>query len=136
MQIDTFDENDYPENIPDVLVDASCRVFGHLCPVFLVSEPLTETKELRNHTRSIPRSVMLKVVRHDGQICQICNQPVPDNEVHFNHIIPFSKGGPSTAENLRLVHDDCNWEKGKELKDILSSNPIEHLVNLKNDINE
>jgi hypothetical protein len=32
---------------------------------------------------------MLKVVRRDGQICQKCNQPVADDEVEFDHLIPF-----------------------------------------------
>ncbi|MEW6459387.1 MAG: HNH endonuclease signature motif containing protein [Bacillota bacterium] len=36
--------------------------------------------------------------------CQVCFQPVPDDQVEFDHIIPYSKGGASTADNLRLVH--------------------------------
>jgi hypothetical protein len=37
--------------------DQSCRIFGHDCPVFYVAEPLTETKELRRISRSIPRTI-------------------------------------------------------------------------------
>jgi len=130
-EIDNFNPKDYPENIPKVLQEASCKVFGHICPVFFVSEPLTETKERRKHSRSIPRDVMLKVVRRDGQICQKCNRPVPDNEVEFDHLIPFSKGGRSSAENLRLVHRNCNRQKSNSLEEILHSAPIEHLFELK-----
>lgn len=114
-----FNLRDYPENIPKILSEASCRVFGHICPTFTVAEPFTETKELRSHSRLIPRDVMLKVVRRDGQICQKCNKPVSDNEVEFDHIIPFSKGGKSTTENLRLIHKNCNRKKSNLLKDIL-----------------
>ena len=110
-EIRSFNPNDYPESIPKILSEASCRVFGHICPVFFSAEPLTETKERRKHNRSIPRDVMLKVVRRDGQICQKCHQPVPDDDVEFDHIIPFSKGGKSTVENLRLVHLECNRKK-------------------------
>ncbi|MCK6596055.1 MAG: HNH endonuclease [Bacteriovoracaceae bacterium] len=130
-QIQDFEEKDYPEEIPEVLKDASCKVFGHLCPVFFVAEDLTETKDRRAHTRNISRSVMLKVVRRDGQICQICNDPVPDNEVHFDHVIPYSKGGPSTVENLRIVHNGCNWNKGKKLEGMLSQNPIDQIFSKK-----
>jgi hypothetical protein len=57
-----YKAGDFPETIPKVLTEASCRVFGHLCPVFFVAEPLTETKDLRSHTRVISREVMLKSV--------------------------------------------------------------------------
>lgn len=69
-EINNFNPQDYPESIPQIISEASCRVFGHVCPAFFVSEPLTETKERRKHSRLAPRDVMLKVVRRDGQICQ------------------------------------------------------------------
>jgi 5-methylcytosine-specific restriction endonuclease McrA len=131
-EIKNFNPKDYPESFPKVLLEASCKVFGHICPAFLASEPLTETKERRKHSRSISRDVMLKVVRRDGQICQKCNEPVSDNEVEFDHIIPFSKGGGSTVENLRLIHKNCNRRKGNSLKEILHPEPIEHLFDLRN----
>lgn len=130
-QLASYRPNDYPETIPRYLADASCRVYGHICPVFTMAERLTETMDMRKHNRSISRDVMLKVVRRDGQICQKCHEPVPDNEVEFDHIIPFSKGGRSTSENLRLVHRACNRKKSDSLNDILHPNPIEHLFKLR-----
>jgi 5-methylcytosine-specific restriction endonuclease McrA len=99
--------------------DLDCNVFGHICPVFFVAEPFTETKEGRRRGRSIPREIMLQVVRRDGQICQICHKPVPDNEVEFDHRIPFSKGGPMTADNLRLSCRTCNRRKQASLSELL-----------------
>jgi hypothetical protein len=131
-EVRIFRPRDHPDEIPQVVVDASCRVFGHMCPVFYVAEPLTETKDRRAHSRSIPRDVMLKVVRRDGQICQQCHEPVPDDQVEFDHIIPFSKGGRSSTENLRLVCRACNREKSDSLEDLLSPDPIMHLVELRN----
>lgn len=128
--VSSFDEADHPTEIPQILDDAACRVFGHICPVFLVAEPLTETRNRRTHSRHITHDVMLKVVRRDGQICQICHSPVPDNEVEFDHIIPFSRGGSTTAENLRLVHSTCNNEKSDSLDEILHPQPIDHLLEL------
>lgn len=130
-EVSTFDSKDYPEEIPNIFLEASCKVFGHICPAFFVSEPLTETKERRKHSRLIPRDVMLKVIRRDGQICQKCNEPVLDNEVEFDHLIPFSRGGKSTAENLRLVHKNCNRRKSNSLEEILHPAPIEHLFELR-----
>jgi 5-methylcytosine-specific restriction endonuclease McrA len=103
--------------------DLACTVFGHTCPVFFVAEPFTETKEGRRRGRIIPREIMLKVVRRDGQICQICNKPVRDDEVEFDHFIPHSKGGPLTADNIRLVCRKCNRKKSNSLKEILYEPP-------------
>ena len=43
--VEDFELRDEPED------PYRCRIFGHICPVFLVAEPLTETKELRNISR-------------------------------------------------------------------------------------
>jgi hypothetical protein len=130
-EVREFRRSDYPEKVPQVIADASCKVFGHLCPVYFTAEPLTETKDRRRHSRAISREVMLKVVRRDGQICQKCFEPVADNEVEFDHLIPFSKDGTSTVENLRLVHRECNRRKKASLDEILSPNPLEHLMELR-----
>jgi 5-methylcytosine-specific restriction endonuclease McrA len=99
----TYKAADLPETIPKVL---------------------TETKDLRSHTRVISREVMLKVVRRDGQICQRCNEPVRDDEVEFDHVVPLSRGGRSTAENLRFVHRDCNRRKHDSLREVLHPFPV------------
>lgn len=117
-------KRDLPIELPQVLEDVRCRVFGHICPVFFVAEGFTETREQRRSGRSIPRDVILKVVRRDGQICQQCHEAVKDDEVEFDHIIPYSKGGTSTAENLRLVHRSCNRRKGNSLDEILRNDSI------------
>ena len=122
-----FDPKNYPPSLPKVLIDASCLVFGHLCPVFFVSEAMTETRDAREHKRTIPRDVMLKVVRRDGQICQRCFRPVPDKQIEFDHIIPFGKGGTTTVDNLRLLCRDCNREKRDALTDLLSPEFVELL---------
>lgn len=118
-QIRAIKKDDYPESVPRSLVAALCSVWGHICPVFYVQSGATETRESRRKTRSISRDTMLKVVRRDGQICQACHKPVPDNEVEFDHVIPYSRGGPSTVENLKLVHRNCNRSKGASLQALL-----------------
>lgn len=99
--------------------ELECTVFGHVCPVFFNAEPFTETKLLRRRGRYIPREIMLKVVRRDGQTCQICHKNVLDNELEFDHIIPHSKGGPVSVENLRVLCVQCNSSKGDTLDEIL-----------------
>jgi hypothetical protein len=99
--------------------DVNCRLCGHTCPVFLIKGLASETKEERRQGRYIPRDVMLKVVRRDNHICQECFQYVNDNEIEFDHIIPYSKGGPTNVENIRLLCRKCNRKKSNSLDKLL-----------------
>ena len=31
---------------------------------------------------------------------------------HADHIVPFSKGGPTTQDNCQVTHAKCNQQKG------------------------
>ena len=124
-ELERSDPSAWPESLPSFVQSASCRIFGHLCPVFFHAEALTETRQQWSHNRTIPRDVMLRVIRRDGQICQKCHSPVPDPDVEFDHLIPFSKGGRSTTENLRVVHRQCNRKKSDSLAEVLHPAPLE-----------
>ena len=103
--------------LKEVSDEKSCRIFGHDCPVFHVAEPLTETKELRNIGRSIPRVTQFRVMKRENQICSICGKSVKDGEIEFDHIIPWSKGGSSDENNVTLLCMSCNRKKGKKFED-------------------
>ena len=47
MQVKNFNPNNYPEKIPEELLKKECKFFGHLCPVFFVSEMVTESLDVR-----------------------------------------------------------------------------------------
>ena len=100
--------------------DVGCRIWGHSCPVFWTQSGATETKDVRREGRAVPRDIMFKVVRRDNHVCQVCHQYIPDNEVEFDHIIPYSKGGPTSVSNIRLLCRACNRKKSDALDDLLS----------------
>jgi hypothetical protein len=63
--------------------------------------------------RSIPRAVKTAVWRRDGGKCVVCSAR---DKLHFDHIIPISKGGPSnTADNIQLLCAAHNLTKGARL---------------------
>jgi hypothetical protein len=101
--------------------EVGCNQYGHSCPVFFHQGGATETKEGRAEGRHIPRNVMLKVVRRDNHVCQLCYTYVQDEQVEFDHIIPYSKGGPTTVENLRLLCRACNRKKSNSLGELLDN---------------
>lgn len=113
VQLESSD--DLPEEIPSIFSEASCNIFGHICPVFFVAESLTETKELRRRGRYIPFTVKIRVVRRDNHTCQECKIHLRDDEVEFDHIIPVSKGGSSEEHNIRLTCYDCNRDKSARI---------------------
>lgn len=72
-----------------------------------------EHKEI-DHTRLIPASVKLEVWSRDRGRCVICGSK--DN-LHFDHIIPYSRGGSSlVAENIQLLCARHNLAKRNRLE--------------------
>ena len=113
-QVKTFNPEEYPEKHNPSDIEKSCSIFGHLCPVFFVNEPFTETEEKRRIGRYIPRSIIIRVVRRDNNQCQICGKILLDSEIEFDHIIPIAKGGSAEEHNIRLTCVDCNRDKSDE----------------------
>jgi len=59
--------------------------------------------------RIIPTKVKLEVWRRDGGKCVKCGST---GDLHFDHIIPFSKGGASdTADNVQILCGKHNLAK-------------------------
>jgi HNH endonuclease len=62
-----------------------------------------------SHDRIIPSKVKLEVWKRDNGRCVKCGSQV---NLHFDHIIPFSKGGSSlVAENIQLLCARHNLQK-------------------------
>lgn len=63
--------------------------------------------------RIIPTEVKLEVWKRDGGKCVTCGAA---DELHFDHIIPFSKGGTSlSADNVQLLCARHNISKGDRI---------------------
>lgn len=52
------------------------------------------------------------IIERDGGRCHICRKKCKPSEIHLDHLIPLSKGGTHTLENLRVAHAKCNIAKG------------------------
>lgn len=72
-----------------------------------------ELKDL-DHNRLIPTSVKLAVWKRDKGQCVNCGSK--DN-LHFDHILPYSKGGTSlNAENIQLLCARHNLQKHDKIQ--------------------
>jgi hypothetical protein len=63
--------------------------------------------------RVIPSSVKLQVWVRDGGKCRLCGT---DEDLHFDHVIPYSRGGSSaTTENIQVLCGRHNLEKSDKI---------------------
>lgn len=65
-------------------------------------------------SRTITLRLRWKVMRRDHFKCCLCGaSPAkdPNVELHIDHIIPWSKGGKTTLDNLRTLCSKCNLGK-------------------------
>lgn len=56
-----------------------------------------------------------RVLIRDGARCGICGDPVPAEELEFDHIMPLSRGGSNRADNRQVAHSRCNRLKGNRI---------------------
>jgi hypothetical protein len=63
--------------------------------------------------RVIPSHVKLAVWKRDGGACTLCGSKL---DLHFDHILPYSKGGTSeSVQNVQLLCMKHNMQKGARL---------------------
>jgi 5-methylcytosine-specific restriction endonuclease McrA len=66
---------------------------------------------LQNKAR-IPLHLRRRVLERDGYYCVYCDEDLRDAEIHMDHVIPESKGGPTSYDNLQVTCRKCNLAKG------------------------
>jgi len=70
-----------------------------------------ETENIRKR-EPISEDVRFEVWRRDSGKCVLCGS---NENLEFDHIIPFSKGGSSTARNIQLLCENCNRKKSNKI---------------------
>ena len=65
-----------------------------------------------NKRPPIPKEVVDAVWNRDGGKCVYCGST---ENLHLDHIIPFSKGGDTSVENLQLLCQKCNLQKSNKI---------------------
>ena len=77
-----------------------------------------EQTPVRPTREPIPAQLRFRVLSRDHFRCQYCGRSQAEGAVlHLDHVVPFSKGGPTTEDNLITACMDCNL--GKTDRDVL-----------------
>jgi len=78
-----------------------------------ISENYKQETEI-DHNRLIPSSVKIEVWKRDKGQCVICGS---NKNLHFDHVLPFSKGGASlVSENIQLLCVKHNLQKSNKIQ--------------------
>ncbi len=72
---------------------------------------LLEYRRIPHQTRALSRK---NILLRDRNTCQYCAQVLPSAELTLDHVIPRSRGGLSTWENLVACCHICNRKKGNQ----------------------
>jgi 5-methylcytosine-specific restriction endonuclease McrA len=78
---------------------------------------LLEYRRIPHQTRALSRK---NILLRDRNSCQYCGVVLPAGELTLDHVLPRSRGGLSTWENLVACCHSCNRRKGNHLLHELS----------------
>lgn len=77
-----------------------------------VVEPADDEVTAKRRRTRLSNALMSEVwIRDEGKCVQCGSQ----DDLEFDHIIPFSKGGATNASNLRILCAQCNRSKGARI---------------------
>ena len=62
-----------------------------------------------------PAFTRFNVFLRDRFACQYCDEPHPAHDLTFDHVVPRSRGGRTTWENVVTACSCCNLAKGSRL---------------------
>lgn len=62
---------------------------------------------------NLPRELLIKIWDRDGEACRYCGKN--QKPFHIDHVIPVSRGGKNTLENLVVSCEKCNTTKKDRL---------------------
>lgn len=73
---------------------------------------LLEYRRIPHQTRALSRK---NILLRDRNTCQYCGVVLPASELTLDHVLPRSRGGTSSWENLVACCHSCNRRKGNRL---------------------
>jgi hypothetical protein len=93
------------------LVTLLCQGNGRIRLVYLAKKGCQRVAS----ERSIAASRRFAVLERDDFRCAYCGAAPPNAQLRVDHVVPVSKGGGSTYDNLVTACHDCNAGKGARL---------------------
>ena len=85
---------------------------AHVLPLSLTAQTIICYIYIYMNKDRIPLNLRRRVIERDGYRCVYCDDDLTNAEVHLDHVIPESQGGPTSYVNLQVTCRKCNLQKG------------------------
>lgn len=95
--------------------DTSVEESGERPPGQSADIPVAATPKTSRGPRDVSWGLRFKVLHRDRFKCVLCGDHPATSatcKLHVDHIVPWSKGGTTTADNLRTLCEVCNVGRG------------------------
>lgn len=97
-------------------IETPFRFCSSRCASLAIQKHRSHARRVTTKTHFITN---LELYKKDEGICGICTEPVEISNASIDHIVPVSKGGTHTWDNVQLAHYKCNMLKSnKEMDEI------------------
>ena len=104
---ETFDFNSWSE-VATASEDDCVRTVSHI----IKAPRVIILMRYEGYYKKQPKFNRINIFRRDGGYCQYCGKTFARQELTIDHVVPKSKGGTSTWENVVCCCGKCNRKKG------------------------
>ena len=77
-----------------------------------IYEYLLTGEEKRLSIRAFDRRDALAAYEKQHHKCPYCGETFEFDQMHADHIVPWSRGGKTTPDNCQMLCEKCNLSKG------------------------
>lgn len=99
------------------IVDTHEREVSAVTFTFRLPSIVRLLRYVRPRRRQQVQFTRANIYARDRYTCQYCVQKYNENELTFDHVIPVSRGGKRTWDNIVACCVDCNRRKGSRTPD-------------------
>ena len=94
-------------------VNARNRAWGKANPLKRLNA--LHRRRAREKSGAIGNVDYASILKRDRMVCYLCKRKVKKKDLQFDHVIPVSKGGPHSQQNVAITHRWCNRSKSDSI---------------------
>lgn len=72
-------------------------------------------RRARKADATIEHFTRQEIIDRDKSTCHLCGKHCDPIDIHLDHVIPLSRGGDHSRENVKVACSQCNMRKGARI---------------------
>ena len=69
----------------------------------------------RRHHARVEQVSRRRIIKRDNSTCYMCGRKLGYSEIVIDHVVPISRGGSHSEDNMKVACPSCNSRKGNKL---------------------